>query len=270
MNKEDKGTLKFCPSTLAEYNANPSTKLDALIAIVSHHSTQPGLKPFEPEEATLYKDKSSGTVSPVEIVRSVGRIPDEDPNMPREKIIIYSAWPFLKKLLTSVLALHDFPVATIDGTTTPEKRSKIIHDFQQNGAHKSTDGSNRESHILLLSAVAGTGINLPRATIVIFLVSVITRLMQIYAEKNKDCTWGGGEEEQIIGRAHRYPQAYRMVVYKLLIGGSVDELMCSNASAKTKMLDVVHNRYSRELQNYSKRRMPLNTQQGLRKTTLKR
>lgn len=154
------------PISEEEYNKDRSTKLDALVDIIKYHSAGQGLPQYD---CSRFEGRLLPIVETEDVFTTSGHTPEHDPNQPEEKLVCYFAWPFMKVLIKRVLKWSGFSAAYIDGKTSQQNRTKILEEFNQPGPHTADDGS--KTNILFISNVATTGINLPRGTIVIMLVS---------------------------------------------------------------------------------------------------
>lgn len=154
------------PRTFEEYKKAPSTKLDCLVQILRHHISRPGLNYFD---VNTLGEKAKPFDPRTDVSETIGPVPPLDPNMPPEKIIIYFSWPFMRELITNVLAWNNISAAFLDGSKSPTQRTKLIDEFNARELHKGDDG--QPSQVMFISSVGTTGINLPRATVIILFVS---------------------------------------------------------------------------------------------------
>ena len=76
----------------------------------------------------------------------------------------------MKPYFSSVLKLHGIEASFLDGSSPPTKRVSLIEEFNSEEPHISENGE--PSQVMFISNVASTGINLPRATVLIMLVRV--------------------------------------------------------------------------------------------------
>lgn len=135
--------------TLEEWNANLPTKFDACARICKHilaRDDAPDIMCFDgklifPEFPALE--------------------PGETP-MQESKILVYLEYPTLSPLIRSALTLHGMGqnFAMINGRTSFKNRAKIVEKFK----------NDPKCRILVISSVAGTGLNLTPANNIIFLV----------------------------------------------------------------------------------------------------
>ncbi|KDQ05768.1 hypothetical protein BOTBODRAFT_122291 [Botryobasidium botryosum FD-172 SS1] len=140
------------PSTLEEYRANPSSKLDVLVFLLRHH---------------LQRDDNG----PVHFDED-GKITDDGkaPPLARGQVAAQETKILLTRdvSLSQVLALHGIGVCSIDGKTPQAERTKILQAFNALEAHV-VDGL--PCRVLVVSQVGSTGLNIARANIVMLFVS---------------------------------------------------------------------------------------------------
>ena len=115
-----------------------------------------------------------------------------------EKVLVFSKSTQSLDIIQHVLKKQTtYKYGRIDGSTTEKKRRDIVDIFQA-----------RKLDLLLISTGAGgTGLTLHAATRVI-----------IY-----DPSWNPSDDAQAVDRAYRIGQTRRVTVYRLLIGGSIEE-----------------------------------------------
>lgn len=147
------------------YKSAPSTKIDTLIEIIKYHIERPGLPYFD---TSKLGNRAKGFNPETDLIESHGDAPQEDPGMPCEKILIYFSWPFMRNFLTTVFGWNGIEITFLDGSLSHTQRTKVISEFNRAEPHLNEQG--KRSQVLFISNVATTGINLPRATIVIMMV----------------------------------------------------------------------------------------------------
>ncbi|KAG1727537.1 P-loop containing nucleoside triphosphate hydrolase protein [Suillus lakei] len=130
--------------------------------------------------------------------------------MGKRKILVYTEFPMMEPLITSVLKLHNISALPLNGTHTVEERNETIHKF-------TTDP---EERVLLLSNVGAVGLNLTVANVIILF----------------DQCWSRMLVNQIIGRAWRLGQEETVLVYNMVAVGTVDVLMVDHGEGKGRML----------------------------------
>ncbi|KDQ05985.1 hypothetical protein BOTBODRAFT_87105, partial [Botryobasidium botryosum FD-172 SS1] len=136
------------------------------------------------------------------------------------KVIVYVHHTSCVNMLAKVLALHGFPCMTFTGDVPLWKRDALLRDFNQQRAHVSDDG--RPSWVLIISSIGTTGLNVPRACVMIYMEQV----------------WSAAEERQINGRLCRSGQTEHVFVYKPLAARTTDVIMSGMARGKDQMLRV--------------------------------
>eukprot|EP00698_Gefionella_okellyi_P001432 TRINITY_DN1138_c0_g1_i2.p1 TRINITY_DN1138_c0_g1~~TRINITY_DN1138_c0_g1_i2.p1 ORF type:complete len:1213 (+),score=198.12 TRINITY_DN1138_c0_g1_i2:1976-5614(+) len=128
------------------------------------------------------------------------------------RVLIFSQMVRMLDILHSVFAAQEWPVERLDGSTALAARQQAIDRFN--------DGSNREAFVFLISTKAGSlGINLTSADTVI-----------LY-----DSSWNPHVDFQALARAHRFGQQRKVVVYRMITRGTIEERMIDVARAKLKL-----------------------------------
>lgn len=72
-----------------------------LISLINYHAG-PGKEHYRPDA----NSKNVYEMNEADIVTGLGRIPAHDPKQPREKILVYYAWPFMKPVILNILGFH--------------------------------------------------------------------------------------------------------------------------------------------------------------------
>ncbi|KDQ05782.1 hypothetical protein BOTBODRAFT_122279, partial [Botryobasidium botryosum FD-172 SS1] len=189
--------------TLEQYRQAPSSKMDAVVAILEHHAG------------------AQQSAAPVGSLPDVMVPPPPDPVVGYTrptKIVVYVHHTAFVNLIAKVFALHGFPRMTFTGDTPIPKWNALLRDFNQERAHISDDG--RPSWVLIISSIGSTGLNVPRACVMIYMEQV----------------WSAAEERQINGRLCRSGQSEHVFVYTPLAAHTTDVIMSSMAHGKEQML----------------------------------
>ncbi|TFK17541.1 hypothetical protein FA15DRAFT_734316 [Coprinopsis marcescibilis] len=183
-------------TSLSDWEAQKSTKIDCLVRMVQHILLRDDMPPIEFDECG-----------------PVFRPAPTNPNCTRNvKILIYQEFPSFIGLVRSVFALYGIPVLTITGKNGYDARAASINKFN----------SDPESRVLIFSKVGATGLNLTRASVIIFL----------------DQPWSAQDEAQIRGRPHRQGQTLDVWAYHLLATDTADPILAALAAGKKDMLDT--------------------------------
>jgi len=128
------------------------------------------------------------------------------------KILVFSQFVQMLKLIKEKLLEEDIEFEYLDGST--KNRMEIVNSFNESD----------EKKVFLLSLKAGgTGLNLTSADIVIHV----------------DPWWNPQIERQATDRAHRMGQEKRVMVYKLITQGTVEEKMLKLQERKKEVFDAV-------------------------------
>ncbi|KAF8057085.1 P-loop containing nucleoside triphosphate hydrolase protein, partial [Lyophyllum atratum] len=184
--------------SLAQWDAQKSTKIDTCARMVRHILTDDNTPDMIFEDGVEYPD-----------------IPPPNPGekvSQETKILIYQEFPSLGPLLRNILTLYGIQHKYIDGDTTFKQRDEIVHQFK-------TDPSFR---VLIVSSVGGTGLNLTVASVIIFL----------------DQPWSAQDERQIRGRSYRHPQKKVVKCYHILADQTADVILNALARGKHDMLEA--------------------------------
>ena len=115
------------------------------------------------------------------------------------RILVFSQFTAMLSLIAAELDTLQLPYASLTGAVPAARRAAVVNDFQEGAVA-----------LMLVSLKAGgVGLNLTAADTVILV----------------DPWWNPAVEEQAIARAHRIGQQQPVVVYKLIIEGSIEERM---------------------------------------------
>ncbi|KAF5331786.1 hypothetical protein D9758_018091 [Tetrapyrgos nigripes] len=192
------------PKSLKEWNPIRSTKMTVCAMLCRHYLKQddvgdPQFKNGQPEFPIPPKLK-----------------PGETPKRTR-KILIYSEFPSLTKLLLLVLKLYGVKALSIDGKDDYDVRSATVEKFKKGGED--------DPRVLVFSVIGSEGLNLTEANIVILF----------------DQAWSSQTEAQVIARALRQPQSKPVKAFHLLANDSTDILMTKVAEGKETMAGIFTN-----------------------------
>ena len=130
------------------------------------------------------------------------------------RILVFSQFTTLLHLLAQELARLPLPHLMLTGETPVDARGGIVGQFQ----------SGEGPAILLISLKAGgVGLNLTAADTVIHM----------------DPWWNPAVEQQATDRAHRLGQTRQVMVYKLVVAGSIEERILALQARKAALADGV-------------------------------
>ncbi|TFK60078.1 hypothetical protein BDN72DRAFT_905285 [Pluteus cervinus] len=194
-------TNKLFPTfkTINEWLAKPSAKLAFTIKLLKHCLLHDDAPPpsLTPEGNILFPE--------------CPEVPAGQTAPQTRKILLYHEFPMMAHTIRSALAVNGIPCAVINGSMTITARNTVIRRFIN---------APNSPRVLLLSSVGGTGLNMARASIVIFY----------------DQVWSAVYAGQVIGRAWRYGQRMKVIVFHILALETSDVMMTSMAGHKGKML----------------------------------
>jgi superfamily II DNA or RNA helicase len=129
------------------------------------------------------------------------------------RLLVFSQFTEMLALVEAELAALALPHLVLTGQTPVAERGALVARFQA-----------REAPIFLLSLKAGgVGLNLTAADTVIHL----------------DPWWNPAVEQQATDRAHRIGQTLPVIVYKLVVEGSIEERMLALQARKAALADSV-------------------------------
>ncbi|OSC96169.1 P-loop containing nucleoside triphosphate hydrolase protein, partial [Trametes coccinea BRFM310] len=177
-----------------QYEDSPSTKINALLALLSYHVGR--------------------TCAPPAIIMDGQVLPPEDdaastwnvvPGAAPDKIIVYSAFPSLFWIITAAFELLGFQHIVIHGSLKPAVRTERLKAFQEG-----------DTPILLMSNVGTVGLNIAVANILIVV----------------DNLWSAQETEQLVGRVWRHPQKKTVIHYSIIADNTSDVFIASLGSEK--------------------------------------
>ena len=132
-----------------------------------------------------------------------------------EKVVIFSGWERMTRLIAGELDALGIPYSNLNGSIPSTKRKDIIERFTDDPAVR----------VFLSTDAGATGLNLQAASYVI----------------NLDLPWNPAVLEQRIGRIHRMGQKRNIQVINLVAIGTIEEQMLVKLKFKTDLFDGVLN-----------------------------
>lgn len=129
------------------------------------------------------------------------------------QILLFSQFTSMLDRLRAGLDKLGISCFTLQGSTTKERRAKLVKEFNAGGA----------SVFLISLKAGGTGLNLTAADVVI----------------HYDPWWNQAAQEQGTGRAHRIGQSSTVQVYKLITRDTIEEKILALQERKAKLMDAV-------------------------------
>jgi len=134
---------------------------------------------------------------------------------PNDKIIIFSQFTSMLKVMQRVLRKYDIGYLTYDGSKNRQQRKEIIAQFKE-------DKDDNDIPVILMSLkTAALGLNLTVANHVIFC----------------DLWWNPATEAQAVDRVHRIGQTKHVYITRIVIKASVEERMLELQREKKKIAD---------------------------------
>ncbi|KAI0230056.1 hypothetical protein L0F63_002422, partial [Massospora cicadina] len=176
------------------------------ITVPDEVQEEPGLTEEQQSNRLIIAPSSSKLDKLIELLRRFRE------KAPGDKVIVYTQFTSLFKILGPLLIDNGFRPLIYDGTLSIGERADTLTKFSQNP----------KANILLLSLHCGSvGLNLTSANRVIFL----------------DLWWNPAIQNQAIDRVHRIGQSKAVKVYKLLIPSTVEDRILELQSKKQKIFD---------------------------------
>ncbi len=130
------------------------------------------------------------------------------------KIIIFSEWIKVHKLIGQVLRNHHIGFVELNGKVPVKSRGELIRKFEDNKQYK----------IFLSTEAGGTGLNLQAADIVI----------------NFELPWNPAKKNQRIGRIDRLGQkSNKLTVFNLITRNSIEQQIASGLLVKQSLFEGV-------------------------------
>ncbi|OSC96168.1 P-loop containing nucleoside triphosphate hydrolase protein, partial [Trametes coccinea BRFM310] len=182
------------PANLREvrYQDDPSTKIDALIALLKYHQGKSCAQPAQFNGNTLVE-------------------PPYDEKWPRikpdtvDKALVYLSFPSSNFIVKK--ALEEAGIAYLENNSkmTAPARHQALNEFE-----------NGNVQVLLVSNVGTVGLNIAFANIVICV----------------DSLWSAQEREQLLGRIHRLGQTKACIAYSLVAKHTSDTYIVSMSDDK--------------------------------------
>ncbi|KAJ7748223.1 P-loop containing nucleoside triphosphate hydrolase protein [Mycena maculata] len=140
--------------------------------------------------------------------RCLPALPEPTAEKPREKIIVFTLLTLYHRQMASWLTSLGLKVVVVNSQTSARTRNEVIQKFGES-----------EAHVLLISNIGGTGLNLTFARTVI-----------LY-----DVNWSGVQAEQIYGRIHREGQLFTTFAFQLVARQTVDVLLAMISLKKSEI-----------------------------------
>lgn len=166
------------PATIAEWEPNSSSKMNALVRILQYHMATPNAPPLHVDDSAEAQGRNKLVPNP-----NIAWNDTPDVNTP-DKILVYSAFPFhndpfikpvpLQIFYTGcacthiderpqILELYDIHPLELNGMMTIKQRVQSVQKFTQSA----------KSEVMIISNVAQVGLNLQVANILVILVRLI-------------------------------------------------------------------------------------------------
>lgn len=129
------------------------------------------------------------------------------------QILLFSQFTTMLERIRERLDAAGITSFTLQGSTSKEKRARMVKDFQ----------AGKASVFLISLKAGGTGLNLTKADVVI----------------HYDPWWNQAAQDQATDRAHRMGQHACVQVYKLIAKDTIEEKILNLQSKKAALLDAV-------------------------------
>ncbi len=142
------------------------------------------------------------------------------------QILLFSQFTTMLDKIRERLDVAGITSFTLQGSTSKEKRAKLVKDFQ----------AGKASVFLISLKAGGTGLNLTKADVVI----------------HYDPWWNQAAQDQATDRAHRIGQHACVQVYKLIAKDTIEEKILNLQSKKAALLDSIAGAEEAGILNMSK------------------
>ncbi|RXW12649.1 hypothetical protein EST38_g13204 [Candolleomyces aberdarensis] len=182
--------------TIKEWEQQMSTKINVLVIVSRYILTRDDMPPVRFENGAPVLSPAPTTLR---FTREI-------------KIVIYQEFPLYTALVINIFQLYNIPVLSICGRDSFEQRAKIVQRFNEDP----------KCRVLIFSKVGSTGLNLTRASFILFL----------------DQPWSAQDVRQISGRVWRQRQRRPVTAIHLLAAETADITLSSLAQGKKNMLDA--------------------------------
>ena len=130
-----------------------------------------------------------------------------------EKVVIFSQWERMTRLIAEELAKAGVRYSSLNGTVPSEKRKKLCDDFQEDP----------DCRVFISTDAGSTGLNLQAASLVI----------------NLDLPWNPAVLEQRIARIYRIGQKRNIQVINMVSRDSFEERMLSTLNFKSSLFEGI-------------------------------
>ncbi len=129
------------------------------------------------------------------------------------RVLVFSQFTHMLGLIEIELTALGLPWLALTGDTRPDRRGAVVAQFQTSAVP-----------LMLISLKAGgVGLNLTAADTVILV----------------EPWWNPAVEQQAIARAHRIGQRQPVMVYRLVIAGSIEERMLALQARKSELTEAI-------------------------------
>jgi superfamily II DNA or RNA helicase len=132
-----------------------------------------------------------------------------------EKVVVFSQWERMTRLVTSELDERNIGYRYLNGNVPSRDRKKLFDDFNNNSSCR----------IFLSTDAGSTGLNLQLASMII----------------NLDIPWNPAVLEQRIGRVHRYGQKKKVSVINFISSNTIEHRMLGVLNFKSSLFDGILN-----------------------------
>lgn len=132
---------------------------------------------------------------------------------PEEKVVIFSQWERMTRIVGKELDERNIPYASLHGGVPSAKRGALLDRFREDD----------DCRIFLSTDAGGVGLNLQRAALVV----------------NLDLPWNPAVLEQRIARVHRLGQERGVQVINLISEGTIEQRMVHTLRFKSSLAEAV-------------------------------
>lgn len=146
------------------YSEHPSTKIDLFVEILQYHLAQQGRPPLQVANPGMSNDlvPNLAAAQPEGTVLTTPTRAD--------KIVGFLMFPSSMWIVAKALKEKGIKFVSITGKNSPTKRATILEDFRKSKTH----------HVLIISSVGTTGLNMWFARVLVILVRLFSLLKICY------------------------------------------------------------------------------------------
>ncbi|KAG7443533.1 uncharacterized protein BT62DRAFT_921992 [Guyanagaster necrorhizus] len=197
-----KSSKKIFPpfKSLEEWEKYSGAELKATLRLCRHYLSDDNVSPPYIEDGYL--------IFPDPPAMATG---DKKKRTQQIKILIFHELSMMDELIMSAFIMNGIKILSLNGSMRLTAYEQVVEKF----LHPDSD-----VHVLLLSQIGSSGLNLMRAPVIILF----------------DIAWTAIQEEQMIGHAHHHGQKETIYIFCLIVTDTFDVLMAQHSGSKAQQL----------------------------------